>query len=622
MKTVVKWLRDEEKRNIIFTVISAAALILSLTGVLKTVLPWDPAWIAICLSGIPILIGCIRALIVEHNIKADMLVSIALVGSVYIGEYFAAGEVAFIMAIGTLLEDFTSRKAYKGIEALIKLSPKTARVKRDGCFVMIPAEEVMAGDTLQVLAGETVAVDGTIIRGSTAIDQSVMTGESIPVDKTAGDDVTSGTVNQFGTFEMTAVQVGKDSSLQRMIRLASAADANKAPIVSQADRWATWLVAAALSIAALTWVFSGQLVCGVTVLVVFCPCAFILATPTAVMAGIGNAARAGILVRSGDALQRFSKIQYAAFDKTGTLTLGKPEITGVESFDWKISEEEVLRLTAGAEQKSEHPLGRAIYACYREKGKNPPNVTDFKLVPGMGVSANVENRHILAGKSAYMKREKVVIPAEAADRAGAYFDRGATVIYVSADEKLIGLIALADVVRAAAGDMIEQLKGLEIEPVLLTGDNEAAAGHIAAETGIKNIKFNMLPEEKMRVIREFADKGKRVCMIGDGINDALALKTAYAGIAMGGIGSDIAVEASDAVLVSDNIERIPCLFKMAERCMKRINFNITAAMLWNVLAVILSVLGVLNPITAALVHNAGSVFVVISSALLITEKSE
>lgn len=611
---------DKEKRNILFVVISAVALLLSLTGVLKNALPFDIAWIAIALCGIPIVTGSAMALVKEHDIKADVLVSIALVASVCIGEYFAAGEVAWIMAIGTLLEDATARKARRGIEKLLDLTPKTARVKRNGREEVIPAEDVRAGDIIVVLAGETVAADGVIIAGETSIDQSVMTGESIPVDKTAGDEVISGTINQFGAFEMRATKTGGDSSLQRMIRLAREADANKAPIVRLADRWATWLVVAALGVAGAAWLITGELIRAVTVLVVFCPCAFILATPTAVMAGIGNATKYGILVRSGDALQRFSKISHVAFDKTGTLTHGRPEVVGVESFDPSLDADALLRLAALAEQRSEHPLGKAILSYYLSRGGQPQEIQGFVLSSGMGVRAKVKGFDVLAGKAGYLKREHIEIPDRALKAADRYLQRGATVVCVGVDGRFAGVVALADVLRDTAKAMVAELKSIGVRPVLLTGDNEAAAKHIASQVGIEEVRTDMLPEEKMKAVREYADNGKNICMIGDGVNDALALKTATAGIAMGGIGSDIAVEAADAVLVGDNIERVPYLFRMAQRAMKRISFNMTVAVIWNVIAVILSTAGALNPVTAALVHNVGSVFVVVSSALLITNK--
>ena len=611
---------EEDKRTIIFVIISAIALVLSLTNVLKDVLPVDIAWVAIVLCGIPIVVGSVRALIKEHNIKADLLVSIALVASIYIGEYFAAGEVAMIMVIGALLEDATSRKARKGIEKLVDLTPKIARVKRVGKEEIIPADAVHVGDILIVFVGETIAVDGIITSGETSIDQSIMTGESIPIDKAVGDEVISGSVNQFGTFEMRALHVGGDSSLQRMIRLAKEADANKAPIVKLADRWATWLVGVALVIAGATWLISGELIRAVTVLVVFCPCAFILATPTAVMAGIGNTARFGILVRSGDALQRFSKVDLIAFDKTGTLTHGKLNVIGIESFDPAVDANELVKLAALAEQRSEHPLGKAILSYYLKNGGQPQEIQSFEMAAGMGVRAVVENHRIIVGKADYLACDNIRISTAALEAARKYMDKGATIIYIGKDGVFTGFIALADTLRDTAKDMISQLKSLGVHPILLTGDNEATAKHIASLVGIEDVKPDMLPEGKMKFIKEYMDKGERIIMIGDGVNDALALKTAYAGIAMGGIGSDIAVEAADAVLVSDSIEKVPYLFEMAKKTIRRINFNITVAMIWNVIAVVLSTTGTLTPITAALVHNVGSVFVVISSALLIKNR--
>lgn len=302
-----RWLENETRLTSIFAGISGVALILSLSGVLENILPVDIAWIAIILCGVPILVGAIKGLILEHDIKADVLVAMALVASVVTGEYFAAGEVALIMQIGSLLEDYTSGKAREGIEKLIRLTPQKAHLIRDGEEMDVPAKEVKAGDLLRVLAGETIPTDGIITEGETTIDQSIMTGESIPVDKKEGDEVSSGTINQFGAFVMRAEKESDNSALQRMIRLAEEAEENKAPIVTLADKWATWLVVVAFACAVCTWIFTGEFMRAVTVLVVFCPCAFILATPTAVLAGIGNAARYGMIIRSGDALERLSK---------------------------------------------------------------------------------------------------------------------------------------------------------------------------------------------------------------------------------------------------------------------------------------------------------------------------
>lgn len=335
------------KKDIVLLAVSGAALVLSLTKALP--LPFDAAWAAIILCGVPIVLEAIIGLITAFDIKADVLVSIALIASVCIGEDFAAGEVAFIMQLGALLEDLTVARARAGIERLVKLSPQTARVVTDGGEEIIPAENVRVGDMVRVLPGEGVPVDGEIISGQTSVDEAVMTGESMPVDKTVGDEVSSGTVNRFGAFEMRAQRVGEDSSIQRMIRLVQSADAGKAKIVGIADRWATWIVVIALTAAALTWVISGEIIRAVTILVVFCPCALVLATPTAIMAAIGNAAKRGFLVREGDALERLAQVKTAAFDKTGTLTCGAPRVVCAKSLCARFGDGELFRLAAGAE---------------------------------------------------------------------------------------------------------------------------------------------------------------------------------------------------------------------------------------------------------------------------------
>ncbi|WP_368489679.1 heavy metal translocating P-type ATPase [Clostridium sp. BJN0013] len=620
MEKIKLWFTDNDKRRIFMTVISGISLAISLGGWLKSAIPFDIAWVSVILCGIPIVFGAVNALINEHDIKADVLVSMALLGSLFIGEWFAAGEVAFIMQIGSILEDVTAAKARAGIEKLIKLTPKTARIRRNGKEQIVQAEDVHVGDTVIVLAGETVPVDGIIVSGNTAIDQSVMTGESIPVDKTTGDDVTSGTINQYGTFEMEVTKEEKDSSLQRMIQIAKEADANKAPIVSLADKWATWMVIISFLISVITWLATGELIRAVTVLVVFCPCAFILATPTAIMAGIGNATKYGILVRSGDALERLSKIKYVAFDKTGTLTNGTPKVVAIKSLTDNYKEDDILRIAASVEKYSEHPLGQAICRTYESEHKLDEKISDFEIIAGQGVQCVINGKVVFAGKSALLEAEGVEANQNQLDADKKYLKEGATVIYVSMDKEIIGMIALADTLRSDSKDMIKNLKEEGVEPILLTGDNEDAAKHIAAEVGISNVRANLLPENKMKIIKKYMSKNKNICMIGDGINDALALSISYAGIAMGGIGSDIAVESSDAVLLNDDIKRIPYLLFIADKTMKKVSFNIIFSMGLNFIAVALAVTGVLNPIWGALVHNLGSVFVVVNSSLLLMLK--
>ena len=386
-------------------------------------------------------------LVTAFDIKADVLVSLALIASVCIGEDFAAGEVAFIMQLGALLEDLTVAKARAGIEKLVKLTPQTARIVYGDNVAVVPAEQVKVGTLLRVLPGETVPVDGVIISGQTSVNQSVMTGESIPVDKTVGDEVSSGTVNQFGAFDMKAARVGEDSSLQRMIRLVQSADAGKAKIVGMADRWATWIVVIALTAAGITWGVTGEIIRAVTILVVFCPCALVLATPTAIMAAIGNATKHGFLVREGDALERLAGVGKVVFDKTGTLTYGTPAVVAVKALG-SAEEKRVYALAAAAESLSEHPLGKAIVRSYKEKyGRIDMPVNDFSLILGQGVAASVGSRKVYAGNTLLMEVNHMAIPEEAINSAESYLADGCTVIYVAEEQEVIGFVVLADTLR-------------------------------------------------------------------------------------------------------------------------------------------------------------------------------
>ncbi len=600
-------------KDTVLLVISGAAVVCSL---LKwEPLPFDMAWIAIVLCGVPILLEAFIGLVTAFDIKADVLVSLALIASVCIGEIFAAGEVAVIMQLGSLLEELTVARARAGIEKLVHLTPQTARILRDGKEQIVPAEEVRVGDRIRVLPGESIPVDGIILSGQTSINQAVMTGESLPVDKAAGDEVSSGTVNQFGAFEMEASRVGEDSSIQRMIRLVQSADAGKARIVGLADRWATWIVVVALSAAVLTWWITGELIRAVTILVVFCPCALVLATPTAIMAAIGNAAKHGFLVREGDALERLARVKVIAFDKTGTVTCGVPEVAAVESVSDAFDRDEIYRLAASSEQLSEHPLGKAIVRCYKRTGATVAEVSDFQMLPGRGVCAKAEGRTILAGNAELLREHGITVAAIPAVEACRR--QGCTITYVAADGALAGFLALSDTLRKESAATIAALSRLGVKPVLLTGDHENAAETMAERLHINEVRANCLPEDKLRYIGEYQDAGLPVCMIGDGINDAPALRKADVGIAMGGIGSDIAVDAADIALIDDEVKELPHLTALSGRMMTTIKVNMTFSMVLNFIAVSLAITGMLNPVIGALVHNAGSVLVIANSAFLL-----
>ena len=611
------------KRDIVFLILSGLALIASMFDFLP--LPFDPAWAAIILCGVPIILEAVIGLVTAFDIKADVLVSIALIASVIIGEDFAAGEVAFIMQLGGLLEELTVAKARAGIEKLVHLTPTTARILKGDSETIVPAQQVQVGDLLRVLPGETIPVDGVITTGQTSINQAVMTGESLPVDKEAGDEVSSGTVNQFGTFDMKAAKVGEDSSIQRMIRLVQSADAGKAKIVGIADRWATWIVVIALLSALLTWIFTGVIIRSVTILVVFCPCALVLATPTAIMAAIGNSTRHGFLIREGDALERLAKVSYVAFDKTGTLTLGTPQVVAVRSFQEPISPETLFSWAASAEQRSEHPLGKAVVSCFKQKyGEKLPDPHSFSMIPGRGVKAEIIDSDrilaITAGNREMFQDEQISLSDAICQAADSYIKEGCTLIFVAADGQAAGLIALYDTLRPDAAKTIRGVKSAGLSPILLTGDHESAARHIADTLSIKERRWNCLSEDKLNWIGKSQKNGQMVCMIGDGVNDAPALKKAYVGIAMGGIGSDIAVDAADIALVGDEINELPHLLLLARRMMVTIKCNLTFSMTLNFIAIVLAITGILNPIVGALVHNAGSVLVIVNSAFLLKWK--
>ena len=574
------------------------------------VFPFDAAWIAVVLCGIPIVLEAVIGLAVRLDIRADVLVSLALIASVCIREEFAAGEIAFIMQLGSFFEERTVSGARKGIGRLASLTPQNARRITENGQEFVHVEEIRVGDMIRVLAGETIPVDGVIVSGQTSVDTSVMTGESVLADKAEGDGVSSGTVNLYGSFDMRASRVGEDSSIQRMLRLVESANAGKAKIVRLADRWATWIVAGALAAALLTWLFTHETIRAVTILVVFCPCALVLATPTAVMAAIGNAARHGALVREGDALERLAGVTSVAFDKTGTLTFGTPEVTAAVSVCGR-NGEEILRLAASAELLSEHPLGKAVV---RRCVTPVPEPEAFTVMPGQGVRAVIGGETVLAGRRRLLEDAGVEFPFREAEP---YLESGSTVIYLAADGRAAGFLALSDTVRPEAKETVEEIRALGVTPVLLTGDHAGPAMSVAGKTGISDVQAECFPEDKLARIGELQAAGGSVCMIGDGINDAPALKKADAGIAMGAAGSDMAVEAADIALTDDEIGRVPHLLALSRRMMSVIRFDLAFSLGLNLLAVVLAAAGALGPVVGALVHNLGSVLVIVNSAFLL-----
>ena len=574
----------------------------------------NPAWGTVIISGIPMLLLAMVRLIREKWISSALLIAIAMVASLLIGEVFAAGEVAWIMALGALLEDWTVERAKKGLKNLINLTPQTGRRITNGIEEIIPVDEIKIGDTLRILPGESVPVDGEIITGTSSLDQSIMTGESLPIDKEVGDEVFCGTINLYGAIDIKATSIGENSSLQKLIDLVKAADEKQAPTQRIADKWATWLVPVALGIAIVAWLVTGNIERGVTVLVVFCPCALILATPTAIMAAIGQATKYGVLIKSGEALETLGGLNTLVFDKTGTLTYGNLEVSDVISFKDDLPSEDLLKIVASCEKLSEHPLAKAIVKNAKEAQIDIEKPQDFKMYPGKGVTCTNSYGKIYAGNSKFLSEHNIDIDVDC--QLDKLRHEGKASIIVALNDEVIGLIGLSDVIREDSKDMIERLHELGTEIILLTGDNSETANYFARQVRIGKVFGNLLPEEKLSWIEKLKSEGKKVCMIGDGVNDAPALKTADVSVAMGSVGSDVAIEAADIALLGDDIGKIPYLKKLSNSTLFTIKANIVMSMAINAAAIICSVLGLLNPVTGAIVHNAGSCLVVLNAALL------
>lgn len=586
-------------------------------------LPIDPAWITILISGVPLLYLAVWRII--HNpgirkISSALLITIAMLAAIAIGDWFAAGEVAWIMAIGAILEDRTTNRAKQGLTKLIRLTPTQGRRIREGTEELVSPEEIQTGDLLRILPGETIPVDGVLVQGETSVDQSIITGESMPVDKHVGDCVFCGTVNRFGSMDIRATKVGQDSSLQTLIRMVREAEKKQAPMQRIADRCASWLVPVALLIAIITGLVQRDLIPAVTVLVVFCPCALVLATPTAIMAAIGQATKHGIIIKSGEALEIMGRVDTIALDKTGTLTYGRLEVSDILPLQDGLDEGELLSLAASAESRSEHPLGAAIVSRAKELAVPILESADFQMTAGRGIQAQVAGRRLLCGNAAFLAEHGVHTDQAVQAALEQLHAQGKASVLVAEGTRCLGILALSDVLRPEAEAIIQKLTAMHTKIILLTGDSHTTARYFADRVGISEVQAQLLPEEKVTSITQLQAAGRTVCMIGDGVNDAPALKAASVGVAMGSMGSDIAVEAADVALMQDDLSQIPYLKRLSNATVHTIRLSICLSMLINLAAVTLSVLGLLNPTTGALVHNAGSCLVVLIAALLYDRK--
>jgi Cd2+/Zn2+-exporting ATPase len=572
---------------------------------------------AVALAGYPILRNSVVSTITHRKLNAEVLVSIALIASVWVGEYVAGAMVALMMNIGELLEDLTIAHTGRAIHTLMNLEPETARIIRNGHEIEVGIDAVVVGDIAVVRPGEKISVDGEIVDGRGEVDQAPITGESMPVTKEPGDQVFGGTVNQLGALRVQVARVGGETTLARIIQLVQKAQAEKPPIERIADRFAAWFTPVMLTLAALVWGITGEVLRAVTVLVVACPCALVIATPTAVVAGIGNAARKGILVKGGAVLETISRLSVFAFDKTGTLTFGKPMVRSVKAFE-EFSSDEIIRLAATAEKLSGHPLAQAVldHAGQQNLTYEPPDET--QVIVGRGVRAQKGGREILVGNQALFAEEKMALTGQAHDFVHETAKSGATAILVAVDGHIAGGLGIADTLRPQVRTTVDDLRSLGIgRIVMLTGDAQNMALAAMDDAGLDEIAADLMPDQKLAYIQDLRATGEIVAMVGDGINDAPALVEADVGIAMGSIGTDTAIEAADIALTTDDLDRVSEAIALSRQTIRVIKQSFVISIGINVLALILAGTGGIGPIAGAIIHNIGSVIVVGNSSRLI-----
>ena len=605
-----------------FVIVSGCFLFLDFILMILKIKPHiNPVWVTIFISGLPLFYYALRNIIINKKITVSLLISIAIISSIFIGEYFAAGEIAFIMALGELLEDYTIKRTNKGLNNLVSILPQKACLVKDNNEYYVDLDEVKLDDIIRIKEGETIPFDGLIIKGSTQVDESAINGESLPKDKFENDTVYSGTINGLYTIDIKVQKLSNDSLFQKMINLVKEAEKNKAPLARIVDKWASFLVPLALIIAIVTYFITHDITRAVTILVVFCPCALALATPTSIAAAIGHAAKNGIIIKSGEALEQMGKINVAAFDKTKTLTYGHLGIHDVILFDNSISKNDLLTKIASIQKYSNHPIGKAIYKYAIENNlKLYDNVSNFTSYLGKGIKANIGESTILTGNIEFMNENNIHINLQEQNTLNKLRNEGKIVILIAIDNKVQGIIALSDIIKNEANFVINYLKNSAIDVILLTGDNIKTAQHLAKILNIKNIYANLLPHNKVEIIKKYQNKNKIVLMTGDGINDAASLKTANVSISFADLGSDIALNASSIILLNSNLKNIIYLKKLSNLTIKTITFNISLSMLINFIAIFLSIYGILTPVSGALWHNASSLIVILNASMLYGKK--
>ena len=557
----------------------------------------------------------------ERDFTADIPVSFATAGALIIGQYSAAAVVAVLLLLGGMLEEFVSARAGNALDALAKLLPDRVTIRRDGQDLVVSLEEVHSGDLILIRSGDRIPVDGTVAIGTASVNQAAITGESLAVEKQVGDIVYAGTLNEIGILEVLATKVGAETTLGQIRRMVEEAQEQKAPIERILNRYAKFYTPAALILGALIWWWSGDILRAITILIVFCPCVMVLATPTALVASIGNAALRGSLVKKGATIEALAKVNAVAFDKTGTLTQGRPELTTVVSLNG-MDEQGLLRVAAIAEKFSEHPLGRAIVEAATTGGLTVSDPQEFTVLPGLGVRVKVDGTEVILGRPRLLAEQGIPVDREVEVKAGNLASVGRTVILAAQNGQVIGMLVLEDTLRPEAKAVIVRLKKLGVRTVLVTGDNATTAERIAADLGISEVHAEVLPEQKVEIVKQLQAEGRTVAFVGDGVNDGPALATANVGVAMGLVGTDVAIETAEIALLSDDLAKLPHLLGLSRQAMRAIKQNLVFSLTVLAIAVGLAIPGILTPVTGALLHELSSIPVIVNSAQLIGAREQ
>ncbi len=598
-----------------FYTVAFGAVLLVLSFILgRNKVNFLPELFALCslvVLGGPIILDAVKG-IMRKELNVDELVSLAIIASAIIGEYLLAATVALIMVLGSFLEEFTSQKARSAIDSLIQLAPEKATLLRGEKEVLVPVKELQLKDRLLIRSGEKVPVDARVVRGGALLDQASLTGESDPIEKTTGDNVYAGTVIYSGMLEAEVQKVGADTTLGKLIALVQEAEEQKAPALRVADRYARLFTPAIIALGLLVFLVTKDVYRAITVLIVGCPCAFILASPTAVVSALGNASKNGILIKGGDILEEASRINTVLFDKTGTLTSGKPIVSDIASLN-NTSPEFVLSTAAAIEKYSTHPLARAVLAAADQKSIIVSEPSHYKNLPGKGVEAVVAGKKYTVGRIQEKNLQKLLQSSNQATKETSHKAVG-----VWENDTPIGIIYFEEEIRDGNNTLVKELAATGISKIqMITGDDHSVAAQIAQKVGITDYYSGVLPEEKLEQVKSLQQKGFKVAMVGDGINDAPSLAAADIGISMGAMGTDAAIDAADVALMGDDITKVPYFLNLGKLTVKTIKSNILFAMVFNVLALVASGTGLLGPVSGALAHNVGSIIVILNSARLI-----